>query len=75
VTNATSFLSPRAEYDYLQTPRAIRERCEAVFERAGSDALAHFRLDERRLPDVAERVLELTRRTYPDLSRIPYHGR
>ncbi|HTA90801.1 MAG TPA: URC4/urg3 family protein [Polyangiaceae bacterium] len=75
MTNATSFLSPRAEYDYLQTPRAIRERCEAVFERAGSDALAHFRLDERRLPDVAERVLELTRRTYPDLSRIPYHGR
>ena len=64
-----------AEYDYLQTPRAIRERCQAVFALAQAGQLAHFRLDESRLGEVAERVLTLTRHFYPDLTRIPYHGR
>ncbi|MET0794921.1 MAG: URC4/urg3 family protein [Polyangiaceae bacterium] len=65
----------RAEYEYLQTPRAIRERCERVYELAQQGQLEHFQLDESRLPEVAERVLTLTRSLYPDLSRIPYHGR
>ena len=65
----------QAEYDYLQTPRAIRERCESVFELARAEQLEHWQLDEARLSEVADRVLSLTRQTYPDLSRIPYHGR
>jgi hypothetical protein len=65
----------QAEYDYLQTPRAIRERCESVFELASDGQLEHWQLDESRLAEVAERVLSLTRQTYPDLTRIPYHGR
>lgn len=65
----------RAEYEYLQTPLAIRERCERVYDLARTGELAHFRLVEARLPEVAERVLTLTRSLYPDLSRIPYHGR
>jgi hypothetical protein len=65
----------QAEYDYLQTPRAIRERCESVFELARAEQLEHWQLDEARLSEVADRVLSLTRKTYPDLSRIPYHGR
>ncbi len=65
----------RAEYEYLQTPGAIRERCERVYELAHRGRLAHFRLVEARLPEVAERVQRLTRALYPDLSRIPYHGR
>jgi hypothetical protein len=65
----------QAEYDYLQTPRAIRERCERIFELARTQQLEHWALDEAKLSNVAERVLELTRSTYPDLSRIPYHGR
>jgi hypothetical protein len=65
----------QAEYDYLQTPRAIRERCESVFELASDGQLEHWQLDESRLGQVAERVLTLTRQTYPDLTRIPYHGR
>ena len=67
--------SEQAEYDYLQTPRAIRERCERVFELTASGKSAHWRLDETRLNAVAERVLTLTRTLYPDLTRIPYHGR
>ena len=65
----------QAEYDYLQTPRAIRERCERVLSLAQAGQSAHWRLDETRLDAVAERVLTLTRTLYPDLARIPYHGR
>lgn len=71
----TASLTERAEYEYLQTPRAIRERCERVFEAARAGELEHWVLDETRLPDVAERVAALTRQNYPDLTRIPYHGR
>jgi len=65
----------QAEYEYLQTPRAIRERCERVYVAARADELEHWRLDESKLTAVAERVATLTRQTYPDPTRIPYHGR
>ena len=65
----------QAEYDYLQTPRAIRERAELVFGLAQRESLAHWQLHEARLLDVARRVLAVTRQQYPDLARIPYHGR
>jgi Protein of unknown function (DUF1688) len=68
-------LTDQAEYDYLQTPRAIRERCEEVFARARASELDHFSLDEARLGEVASRVLGVTRSVYPDLAQIPYHGR
>jgi len=67
--------SEQVEYEYLQTPRAIRERCETVFEAARRGELLHWSLDEGKLPEVAARVAALTRKNYPDLSRIPYHGR
>jgi len=67
--------SEQAEYEYLQTPRAIRERSEQVFEAARAGELEHWRLDEAKLPAVAARVAALTSRNYPDLTRIPYHGR
>ena len=65
----------RAEYEYLQTPTAIRERCERIYELASTGRLEHFELHESRLPEVADRVVRLTRAQYSDLSRIPYHGR
>lgn len=71
----TLLAAERAEYDYLQTPRAIRERCSVIFEFARAGKLEHFSLDEARLAEVAARVLALTRQTYPDLAGIPYHGR
>ena len=67
--------SEAREYDYLQTPAAIRERASQVFEAARHDQLQHFRLHEARLPSVVERVLSVTRHAYPDASAIPYHGR
>lgn len=71
----TASPTERAEFEYLQTPRAIRERCELVFEAARRGELEHWSLDETRLPAVAARVAELTLQNYPDLTRIPYHGR
>ncbi|HET7545725.1 MAG TPA: URC4/urg3 family protein [Polyangiaceae bacterium] len=67
--------SEQAEYEYLQTTRAIRERCERVFEAARAGELEHWLLDEGKLPEVATRVAKLTQHNYPDLTRIPYHGR
>jgi Protein of unknown function (DUF1688) len=71
----SSLLAEQAEYEYLQTPRAIRERCERVFTLCQAGQLEHWQLDESRLAEVAERVLSVTRQTYPDPSCIPYHGR
>jgi hypothetical protein len=59
----------------LRSPRAIRERAEELYRLAASGVLAHFALDESRLPAVVDRVLEVTRASYPDLRNIPYHGR
>jgi hypothetical protein len=64
-----------AEYDYLQTTTAIRERARRFFEIAERDGLANFRLDLSRLPAVTERVIAVTKAAYPDLRAIPYHGR
>jgi hypothetical protein len=46
-----------------------------MFELARVGQLEHWQLDESRLGQVAERVLRVTRQTYPNLSGIPYHGR
>lgn len=65
----------QAEYEYLQTPRAIRERCEQVYALARAGELEHWRLDESKLPEVARRVADVTRGSYPDVAQIPVHGR
>lgn len=64
-----------AEYDYLQTTTAIRERARRFFEIAERDGLANFKLDLSRLPAVTERVIAVSKAAYPDLRAIPYHGR
>ena len=71
----SSTATEQAEYEYLQTPRAIRERCERVYEAARRGELEHWQLDESKLPAVAARVAAVTQQNYPDLTRIPYHGR
>jgi hypothetical protein len=64
-----------AEYAYLQTTAAIRERAAAVLDRAARGELEHFRLEPSKLPALAERVVAITLDTYPDPRQIPYHGR
>jgi hypothetical protein len=59
---------------HLRSPAAIRERCGKVLEQGLDGGLAHFAIRLDRLPSVVERVVEVTRRTYPGLD-IPYHSR
>lgn len=67
--------SPEAEYASLQTPGAVRKRAHELLQAARRDQLEHFGLNEARLPELAERVIAVTKRSYPDLFAIPYHGR
>ena len=64
-----------AEARYLATPRAVRERAEALYGLAVRGELAHFAVDETRLPALAERVVRVCQATYPDLRAIPDHTR
>ncbi len=59
---------------HLRSPGAIRERCERVLVRGLEGQLEHFSIHLDRLRSVAERVVEVTRRTYPGLD-IPLHSR
>ncbi len=53
MTSSTASIdeAEQAEYEYLQTPRAIRERCEQVFDVARKGELEHWLLDEWRAPE------------------------
>jgi len=63
------------EYEYLQTTGAIRDRASDVLGAARRGELLNFKLNEARLPELAQRVLAVTREIYPDPRQIPYHGR
>jgi hypothetical protein len=71
----TDSAAEEAEYRYLTTTRAIRERAGALFELAREGKLENFRLDEARLNEVADLVVSVTKAAYPDVRRIPYHSR
>lgn len=58
----------------LRHPATIRERCANILAAGLRGELTHFRVDLRRLPDVADAVAAVTRRRYPTLA-IPYHSR
>jgi hypothetical protein len=64
-----------SEVAYLRSPRAIRDRAEALYALGLRGDLLHFDVDETRLPSVAERVVRVTRAAYPDIRSIPYHAR
>ncbi|WP_017305709.1 URC4/urg3 family protein [Spirulina subsalsa] len=59
---------------YLQTPLAIRQRCDILFQKACQNELNHFFCDLTQLDAVTDYVLKITQETYPDLN-IPFHSR
>ena len=59
---------------YLQTPSAIRERCQQLFALACDARLQHFAYHPAQLDAAAAYVLDITRATYPCLD-IPWHSR
>lgn len=76
MTQASSpALDEEGLYEFLMSPLAVRECAEAVYAVALSGASSHFTVDEGKLADVAERVASVTREAYPDVRRVPFHGR
>jgi hypothetical protein len=67
-------LSTTDEASELLTAAAVRERCGIVFAAAECGGTRHFRLLMARLDEAVRRVVEITRRRYPDLD-VPYHSR
>jgi hypothetical protein len=59
---------------YLQSPQAIRDRSQALFDLALHDQLQHFLLEMEALPTVADYVLAVMKRQYPT-GEIPFHSR
>lgn len=59
---------------YLQSPQAIRDRTQQLFELASADKLTHFRYRGDRLQPAADYVLQVMRDNYPDLN-VPFHSR
>ncbi len=58
----------------LLSAAAVRARCAIVSEAAERGETRHFRLVTARLDGAARRVVDITRRRYPDLA-VPYHSR
>jgi hypothetical protein len=58
----------------LLSAAAVRARCAIVSEAAGRGETRHFQLVCARLDEAARRVVDITRRRYPDL-RVPLHSR
>lgn len=58
----------------LLDPKAVRERCGALFDLALMDRLEHFRIDLSRLDPTADYVQRLIRSEHPTLE-VPPHAR
>jgi hypothetical protein len=67
-------LSTTDEPSELLTAAAVRDRCGIVFAAAERGETRHFRVVMARLEETVRRVVEITRRRYPDLD-VPYHSR
>ena len=67
-------MSPEGNPDYLLSAAAVRERCAIVLEAAERGETRHFRLHLNRLDEAVARVVDVTRRRYPDLD-VPFHSR
>lgn len=63
----------REQIDYLLSPRAIRERCQKVWELSLAGK-THFEIDQEKIVPCAEYVLDVINENYPDYD-IPFHSR
>ncbi len=64
----------QAAIAYLQTPQAIRDRAQQLFDLAQADQLEHFACDLSQLDRVAAYVVETTQQAYPNFD-VPFHSR
>ncbi|KAJ2693707.1 hypothetical protein H4218_005917 [Coemansia sp. IMI 209128] len=60
---------------YLKSLQAVRERSQAVYERAEQGELQHFDFDKTKIESVADYVISLIARDYGTIDKVPTHGR
>jgi hypothetical protein len=58
----------------LRAPATIRARCGAIAAMVARGDSAHFTLDRKQMPALAQRVAALTRERFPTLE-VPFHSR
>jgi hypothetical protein len=63
-----------ADVAALLSAVAVRERCGIVLAACEHNETPHFRVVSSRLDEAVRRVVDVTRRRYPDLA-VPYHSR
>jgi hypothetical protein len=73
-TSESTTESLAAEAEALMSAAAVRERCGIVLAAAEGGQTPHFKLVPARFEDAVRRVVDVTRRRYPDLA-VPYHSR
>ncbi len=61
-------------FEFLNSPKTIRERCNQLYLLGLEDRLDHFRIREDRLPISVELVKDEILANYPDLN-VPPHSR
>jgi len=67
--------SPDKEFlDFIRSPETIRERCQRLLTLGREGRLAHFKVQDDRLKSIADRVITVTKKTYPTFD-IPFHSR
>lgn len=66
---------PASALRYLRSPRAVRERCQAVLEHVLAGGSAHFRIELGQLGQAVRLTREAIERAYPDVLGIPFHSR
>lgn len=71
-------LADQTDFTYLTSLRAVRERCQAVMDRAEKDpqgGLYHFTYHPEKMKEAVDVVCSLINRDYPSPKAIPAHGR
>jgi len=58
-------------FEFLNSPKTIRERCNQLYLLGLEDRLDHFRIREDRLPISVELVKDEILANYPDLNVPP----
>ena len=61
------------DIDYLLTPKAVMDKAYQIF-RYAEEGHTNFNINLDRIPEVADFVLEVTKKNYPTLE-IPFHSR
>ncbi|DAZ95033.1 TPA: hypothetical protein N0F65_003750, partial [Lagenidium giganteum] len=61
---------------YLRSLESVREGCHRVYALAKEGKTPHFRVEQAKLPGLADYVIKIIREKYPqDESSVPFHSR